>query len=569
MSLCAAVLAVVLMHAPAQAAEPADPADPAKLIEQEKAALERERQELVRQLTLAEKAEEDARLQATSEIQEVLAPAGLTITSPPGPLANQLYTIRAEQVKFRDILLCLARNARVNLRIADGIHSSTLNDTLNVDLRLVSLDDAIEILCGSVGLAVVSGIDAQDRREILVAQYESLGEDVKLTLEQKAIEVWTRFLLKFPDDARAVEAYYQIAEVHFNQKEYALASQDYRLVLEHDRAKKFMQQARLRLGRCYSELGDYKAAAKVLYEFLDAAPSPAQACEALFALARAAVKANEPNEAVRAYSRLLLEFSTSESAPLARHELAAVIYAQKEYESALRHLEILKQSAPAYEPQKISFKAGMCKMNLEQWDAAAADFVAVLKKGKQDSLSADSYYHLATCLDKRGGGLDALEAYVGAAARFAQHPAAAAARARATELYVKSGLVERAVSYGDEAVRNTAGAAVRLVKAQLARALLSAKQYDRARVLFEELAQEPGDGISKGEAMLCAGEAAGKLEQHERAEVLFRGAMQSQPDKDQRRRAMRGLGDCFLARGEYQRAALAYQGIDPSENSQQ
>jgi len=552
--------------APVETAAP--DGDTSSAIERQKAKLDRERQELARQFELDDAATADEERRAVADAQAVLAPVGLAITSPPGPSANELFDIRAEQVSFRNVALCLAQRAGVGIRLADGIHSSILNEPVSADLRLASVTDALEILSGEVGLTVDSGVDAKGKNEFVVTQREVMGADLKTSLEQKAVDVWTRLLLKYPDDARAFEAYFKIAEIHFNQKEYALASQDYRLAIEKDTAGKLSPKARLKLGQCYSELGDYKAAAKVLYEFLDAAPAPADACLALLSLARAAAKAGEPNEAIRAYSRLLLEFGTSESAPLARLELADVAMRQQEYESALRHYQTLKQASPAHESRLVAFKTGLCRMKLEQWSPAAAEFASVLKSGKQDKLSADSYYRLAECLDNRGTGeLEVLEAYVGAAARFPDHPSAPAARGRAIALYRKAGLLDRAIAYGEQIMKIAPDAANRPAKLELAQALMDSQKFDRARTLFEELAQSEGDGVSKCEAMLCAGEAAAKLEQYDRAEVLLHSALQLQPKTAERTRALRVLGDCYLARGQYQRAALAYQGVD-TENKQ-
>ena len=139
--------------------EPAPDSDTVLAIEQEKAKLDRERQKLTKEFALADETAAAEEQKAIADTQSVVAPVGLTITSPPGPSGNQLFSIRAEQVNFRNVALCLARKASVSIRLADGIHSTVLNEPVSADLRLVSIDDALEILSGAVGLSVDSGID--------------------------------------------------------------------------------------------------------------------------------------------------------------------------------------------------------------------------------------------------------------------------------------------------------------------------------------------------------------------------------------------------------------------------
>ena len=546
----------------------ADPAD--KPLADEKAALERQRSQIATEIAKADEQAEATRRLDLAEAREQLAPAGLTIVAPPAPEGKELYTIQASDVKLRNALLCLARKAKIGLRVSSEVDNKTLDQPVTADLRLVSLDEAVEIFCGLVDLTCQAGRDEKGGEEVLISRIDNPDPaELQHALRRKAVDTYTKFLLKFPDDTLAVEAHFRIAEIHFDQKEYALAARDYKVLLDSDPGSKYTPDALVKLGRCYSELGDYQMASKVLYDFLDHAPGPAQACQALLAIGRAAAKAGEVKEALRAYRRLLLEFPNSGPAPQARQEMADLLYEQKEYENALQQYAALQKSAPLHEPRTVAHRAALCKMMLEQWPAAAADLAGLLASDKQDAIAADCYFKLAECLDRRGGELDAIEAYVGAITRFPANRAANAARARVVELYRLTGLIERAIAYGEESIKHAdAPDAQRLIKSQLAIALLDAKLYERARTLLEELAQTEGAGLTKPEALVAAADAARKLEQFDRAEVLYRGALMAQPTKPQKRQALRGLGDTYVAHGDYEKAALAYQGLQDEEDAQ-
>jgi len=507
------------------------------------------------------------RQEALVEAQKDLAPVGLLIASPPTPAGGQLYTIQAEEVKFGSVLICLARKARFDLVIDPGVGSKLLDEPVTADLRLVALDDALEVLSGMVGLLYRTGQEKDGLMQVLIFSDDlASGEELADSLRRNAVGIYTRLLLRYPEDDLALDAYFRIAEIHFDQEEYALAAQDYKLLLSSDSTWKFAPRALVKLGRCYSMLGDYPSASKALYDFLDHAPEPAAVPEALLALAGAAARADDIPEAFRAYRKLLLEHPSAKESTQALHELGDLLFDQEEYQSAQRQYELLRKRRPKYEGRTIRYRIAMCKMLQKHWGVASADFVKLLSAGKQDAIAGECYHGLAKCLDNSGGKLEALEAYIGAVEKFPCSPGAPKARARVIELYRQLGLLDKAIAYGEGSLKliPPGSASERVVKYQLAAAFFDAKDYGRAMVFFEDVAQAGGE-IHQTDALIHAGDAACELRKFQRAEVLYRGALKAGPDNAQHQRAFLGLGDSYFAQGKYEKAALAYQGMDLSE----
>ena len=539
-------------------------------VEREKNALDNQRHQITEELAKAGQQAEEQRQRALEDAEQHLEPAGLSIIAPPAPEGEAVFSIRADQVPFKNVLICLARKARIAVHASMDVSEKILDTPITADLRFASMAETLEVLCGILGLGYRAGRDSKGAFEILVTA-SSLADapDKRQWLQNKAVETYTGFILRYPTDPLASEAYYQIGEIHFAQNEFALAAQDFKQLLQPDPKSKLAAPALVKLGRCYSELGDYETASKVLYDFLDRAPEPAQAAEALLAIGRSAAKAGQTEESLRAYGRLLLGFPAIPAAADARFEAAMLLSSERDYEKALGYYALLAKDHPEYKPREVRYQAALCKMKLEQWSAAASDFAALVTTAAKDSISAESYYRLAQCLDGHGGDLAAVEAYVGAVSRFPSNSAAPAARARIVELYRKTGLVDRAISYAEQALKQLEpGEAERTVKSQLAAAFLEDGQNERALKLFEEVAQADAAGISRAEALIGAADAARKLPDYDRAEVLYRGALAASPDAAQKRRALRGLGDTCVARGDYARAASAYAGLQAEEEEQ-
>ena len=572
---CIACLAAACGHARAAdtgliPGEPGPADSPA--IERGVQALDQQRRDIAAELA---KADDHAQAELQRELdlsREQLDPPGLSIAAPPTPEGNELFSIRADSVPFRSVLVCLARKARIALKVAASVGKKDLDEPVTADIRFVSLDETLETLCGMLELGYRVGRTANGSLDVLISApaHRTDTPERPHQLRQKALSLYANFVLDHPDDALSADAYYQMGEIHFGQGEYALAAQDYKLMLERNPNNKNAAPALVKMGRCYSELGDYGTTSKVLYSFLDSMPDPAGASEALLAIGQAAVRAGDTEEALRAYGRLLLEFPNSAVSAQAQHEAAGLLLDQREYEKALNQYAALAKSHPDYKSRDVAYRAASCKMNLEQWPAAAADFAALVNASPADAVTVQSYYKLAHCLDARGATLEALEAYMGATRRFSDAPEASAACARIIELCRQVGLADRAVSFGERTIKQIEpGDGQRLVKSQLALAAADARQLSRARELFEELAQSDGPGLSKAEALVGAADASRKLGEHDRAEVLYRAALEAEPAAaDVRRRALRGLADTLVARGEYAKAASAYQGVQDSEEEQ-
>jgi len=533
--------------------------------------LDQQRRDIAAELARAD-AEAQAQLQRELDLsREQLDPPGLSIVAPPAPEGKEVFSIRADSVPFRSLLVCLARKARIALKVSASVGRKSLDEPVTADIRFASLDEALEMLCGMLDLAYRIGRAENGILDVLISApaYGTDPADRGHILRQKALSLYTYFVLKYSDDATCADAYYRMGEILFDQKEYALAAQDYKLMLERDPKNTNASAALVKMGRCYSELGDYATASKVLYSYLDSAPDPAGASQALLAIGRVAARAGENEEALRAYGRLLLEFPNAGVGPRAQHEAADLLFNGREYEKALNQYASLRKSRPDYEPRTVPYRAALCKMKLEQWQAAAADFAALAGASTRDGVSVQSYYKLAQCLDARGATLEALEAYIGATSRFSDDTAAPAARARIIELCREVGLIDRAVLFGERALKQTEpGEGLRLIKYQLALAARDAGQFARARQLFEELAQTDGPGLSKAEALVGAADVSRKLGENDKAEVLYRGALDAGPTAGLRRRALRGLADTLVARGDYAEAAAAYQGVQDLEDDQ-
>lgn len=536
-------------------------------LEAEKARLAEQRREISSEILKAEAKADAAMQQQVDGASEGLNPAGLTIDVPPAPRGGELYTIQAEKVGLRSVLVSFSRRAGFDLRFDGSLDAEVLAQPITTDMRLVMLDEALDAITGMAGAQYSLGNGPDDRPEVLVRRNRPASRDELIgALKSRAADVYTKVLLNYPDDDASVNASFYLGEIHFSEGEFALAAQDYQALLRRDPRQELALPSLLKLGKCYSQLGDYGSASRAFYDYLDMAPDAGKASTALLELARAAGRAGQGKEALRAYRRLLLEYPQSENAAQALSELAGLLFEQKDFENALAQYELLRRKFPRHDERAARFSVGQCHLALENWGKAAAVFAGLLKVDKQDDIAAGCYYGFARCLDNSGTALEALEAYTGAVERFPADARAVAARARVMELYRRVGLTDKAIEYGEESLKQTPPGAVAeaMLSFELGLALMAANSYDRALAVFEEVAQSAYDEAPRTEALLHAGDAARKLGGYDRAELLYRGALKN-ADAAARKRALLGLGDSYYARGEYEKASLAYQGSDPAE----
>ncbi len=258
------------------------------------------------------------------------------------------WTVRGKDVPLDRLLLQVARKAGFRL---EGLLAAQHDALVSVDLRRRPLDQVLEVVLGSLGLAhdfeadrlIVMPADAGSTSEELldaataawsraanrfpthpraVAARLAQGEIAELRgLLVAADDLYRSVITTFPGSSEAAEALLRSGRIHERLGEWSEASMRFRELASLPGHDEFHAPARLELARCLLELGNPESA-RFLLDTLDSEYPTADGVEQT---ERLLVRAQVPNALGRPMEALrLLDASARALDPLAGQHMLRV-----------------------------------------------------------------------------------------------------------------------------------------------------------------------------------------------------------------------------------------------------
>lgn len=189
-----------------------------------------------------------------------------------------------------------------------------------------------------------------------------------------AIATFDELRRGYPDHARSVDALYYTAEAHLalGRDEEAIRILD--LFDASWPMHPFAFGTRLALGKYYFDRGDWSRANDVLGSVLERSPGPESSALALYWMAEARVRMNDPEDAIRTFRRIVTEFPTTSPAPRAAYAIAVAQVNMGQYDLAARSFEDLAARWPNSEyARNVGLALAEVYYELDDFERAAVE----------------------------------------------------------------------------------------------------------------------------------------------------------------------------------------------------
>jgi TolA-binding protein len=417
-------------------------------------------------------------------------------------------------------------------------------------LRILSASAALLLAVSSAPPAV-----ALDEHERLWLVGSSAFADGLYPLARRVLE---RFVVEYPDDRRAPDAFLMLGKARLNVGDAEAALEAFRLAQTFTlppggplEVKLWEAEALLRLKRF--------AEARAAYDevFRTDATSP-QAVDALYGFGLAELEMKRPEAAASAFRDLLQTWPAHRLAPSATFSLATALVELKRFDEALPLLDGFGTKYPGHKhAPDAQYLVGLTRVQVGDRRAGVAELRAFVERYPSHDLAPGARRLITETLTRFGDRDELEESYK---LLLAETPATAEA------LYDAAGIAGRLGRPKDqEAVwRRLVSefpdhALARRVALELAALAFKRKDWKESATFARVAAESDEDGV-RAEGWLQAGEAELKLKRFPAAVKAFESVADVRnAEAVVRYRALAGLGLAREEQKEWKAALTAYQ----------
>jgi len=189
-----------------------------------------------------------------------------------------------------------------------------------------------------------------------------------------------------------------------------------------------LDKAHYRLGECRYLQGNYEAAAEAYRKLVEDWPKSPLAPHALHEWGCAELDRGDVPTAEKVLSQLVADFPNHALVPRARYARALARYRLKDYRGAIDDLQAMLAADPqAPEKADAQYLLGMCQMSLESYQEAVAAFESLLENEPNYKAADSVQYQLGWALQYQGRQAEAAQVFARLAKDYPQSPRAAEA----------------------------------------------------------------------------------------------------------------------------------------------
>lgn len=220
---------------------------------------------------------------------------------------------------------------------------------------------------------------------------------------RKAVRMFARFLKDFPDSELLAHAQYQLAECHYEMKQYSPAIENYRLVAGRETADELSPYAMFGLGLSYHDQKKWKQAAEAFGRLTDRFPNSDLTTQSFYRRGRALMSMSQWADAAGAFGSLLKAAGRSELARSAQVSVATCLQKQKEWSKAAAAFRTAIDKYSADDGQaRLYYELAWSWREAGNQGESLQAFRDLADKFENDPLAADAFFHLGEALYKPG-----------------------------------------------------------------------------------------------------------------------------------------------------------------------
>lgn len=334
------------------------------------------------------------------------------------------------------------------------------------------------------------------------------------------------FLSTWPESSSRPLAFFFLAEISFQKKEYTRAVREFSTFIQRYGKHTRIEEAMFKLGRCKYLSGDYGGAVDV-------------------------------------YQKITTEFPSSDMFGTAYYWIGEGQFRRKKFREAVEAFSAALTNRPTNHHVDLSlFRRGSCYLELGEFVPAEADFKEVYRTSTDETMRAEASILELRMMFERGDYRSFLQAIEDTNRVISKKADDEMVLLTATA-WLRSGQPRACLAYLEKIfgkVDDTKHKPENLADLYFLRAAsyLSCEQYEGAIDTYTRIISEFPTHAKAEEAMITAAYIHMKLGQVKEAEVLYNRSLKSFPHGKMRQETYKGLGSLEVQRQDYDAAIHHY-----------
>ena len=227
------------------------------------------------------------------------------ITKEMGEYGVPVYSINATLVPVSDILNALSASMGKSIIVDEDIDPMCLASPLTISIQKNPLQDILEVILGARGLEFTRGDNS-----IFVTSLSKLDIDTASEYyRDKGAHLYQKAQIKYPNDQRVVNAYFELGNYYQDLGFHFLALQEYKIILEKHKSSPLKKEALFQIGRCYDNLRDPENARRVYFQFMYSYPNDPLTDDALLSVGNSFLQQGLYAKAIDVYEKVIREYT--------------------------------------------------------------------------------------------------------------------------------------------------------------------------------------------------------------------------------------------------------------------
>jgi tetratricopeptide (TPR) repeat protein len=519
----------------------------------------------------------------------LLAPQIKNIESGADSASMSRWSVICNGPGIEELMARFASNAGIDVKWQQNTenapateqHLAGWNRSVCLYLPAATTQQVASVAAGVVGLLA----QINDTNGIIISdptEYYSLSEHTR-QLNEYSIWLWRKLLLMYSDDPRIPNAHFVLGVLQEQKNQTSEAISEYKLVTNRYPKTGLAPASLLLSSRLKTTLRDYQGASRDLKQLIEQYPENELIGQAYLHLAETTMKAGMYEQACSQYRKSYNLALASEPKAAAALGAGKCYYQQKEYESALKWLNIYLETVNAQKP-------AMQKSAKPQPQNTSELYIAYLLLGKTH-LALGNISQACEILDRTVKKANASDEYAEAVATLAeaqmkQNDFVTALKTienvrqwsfsqeQTTRLLLlkarilrESGLIDQASTLLTDRIQYLTDAKLKAsVTLEMARCEVASNHLDIARTYLTDAIASLDAGPDSQTASLELAEVCLKLKDYRQTISICKRLLDSSPPEPIKQKASKIIAAAYSSQKDYDKAAVSLLTLSASQN---
>lgn len=481
------------------------------------------------------------------------------ITKEMGEYGVPVYSINATLVPISDILNALSASMGKSIIVDEDVDPMCIASPLTISIQKNPLQDILEVILGARGLEFT-----RDDNSIFVTSLSKLNIDTASEYyRDKGAHLYQKAQIKYPNDQRVVNAYFELGNYYQDLGFHFLALQEYKIILEKHKSSPLKKEALFQIGRCYDNLRDPENARRVYFQFIYSYPNDPLTDDALLLIGNSFLQQGLYTKAIDVYEKVLREYTDAETVVWAKYNTAKTYEIMGNYKNAIQSFLLAREKCSVVQLKpEIEYHIGSCLYLLGEYQDAGNVLGNLLETHDEGDFTENAGFLLGDCFCKQNDPFVAFQVYkkmVGAYPKSDKVPHGIYWMGKCLKAMSMHESAIKVFSDGVQKFPND-WYAIRMAL-EIGRCYADGGNYRAAYNDFDSFIKQYPNSELLVDGMLGMADALFYSKEYEKAINGYLDIVKKDSGENVKNYAFNRIGDCYKSLGHLEKATMAYNTV--------